>query len=132
MLVCLSSPAIVWAQTDDPAEQAMNAIRPEVIRAGIRFLSDDALEGRGTGTRGYDIAAKYMASQFESLGLQPAGDNGTYFQAVPLRSSKPDETKTVLTLMHAGKPADAAAGDRSNTFILRACWLWWEGVSEPG
>lgn len=81
----------------------MNSIRPEAIRAGIRFLSDDALEGRGTGTRGYDIAAKYMASQFESLGLQPAGDNGTYFQAVPLRSSRPDETKTVLTLTHTGK-----------------------------
>ena len=84
----------------------MNSIRPEAIRAGIRFLSDDALEGRGTGSRGYDIAARYMASQFESLGLQPAGDNGTYFQAVPLRASKPDETKTVLTLTHAGKPTE--------------------------
>ncbi len=90
------------AQSDD-AEQAMKTIRPEAIRAGMRFLSDDVLEGRGTGTRGYDIAAKYMASQFESLGLQPAGDNGTYFQAVPLRSCRPDETKTVLTLTHAGK-----------------------------
>lgn len=103
---CLASAAVDWAQTSDPVEQAMNAIRPEAIRAGIRFLSDDALEGRGTGSRGYDIAAKYMASQFESLGLQPAGDNGTYFQAVPLRSSKADETKTVLTLTHAGKPAE--------------------------
>jgi Zn-dependent M28 family amino/carboxypeptidase len=106
MFACLSSPAIVWAQTNDPAEQAMNSIRPAAIRAGIRFLSDDALEGRGTGSRGYDIAARYMASQFESLGLRPAGDSGTYFQAVPLRASKPDETKTVLTLTHAGKPAE--------------------------
>jgi hypothetical protein len=101
----LASSSELRAQSD-AAEQAMNSIRPEAIRAGIRFLSDDALEGRGTGTRGYDIAAKYMASQFESLGLRPAGDSGTYFQAVPLRSSKPDETKTVLTLTHAGKPAE--------------------------
>ena len=106
MLACLATAAVAWAQASDPTEQAMNVVRPEAIRAGIRFLSDDALEGRGTGTRGYDIAAKYMASQFESLGLQPAGDNGTYFQAVPLRSSKPEETKTVLTLTHAGKPAE--------------------------
>src|ERR1700694_811749 len=87
----------------DAADEAMNAIRPEAICADMRFLSDDALEGRGTGTRGYDIAAKYMASQFESLGLQPAGDHGTFFQAVPLRSTRPDQGKTVFTLTHTGK-----------------------------
>jgi Zn-dependent M28 family amino/carboxypeptidase len=103
LFACTAIAAMAGAQASDPAEQAMNTIRPEAIRAGIRFLSDDALEGRGTGTRGYDVAAKYMASQFESLGLQPAGDHGTYFQAVPLRSSRPDETKTQLTLTHAGK-----------------------------
>ena len=97
----LAGSSQVWAQSD--AEEAMKTIRPVAIRAGIRFLSDDALEGRGTGSRGYEIAAQYMASQFESLGLQPAGDHGTYFQAVPLRSSKPDEAKTVLTLTHSGK-----------------------------
>jgi hypothetical protein len=69
----------------------------------MRFLSDDALEGRGTGTRGYDIAAKFMATQFESLGLRPAGDNGSYFQSVPLRLAKPDETKTTLVLTRSGK-----------------------------
>ena len=87
----------------DAAEEAMSAIRPEAIRADMRFLSDDALEGRGTGTRGYDIAAKFMATQFESLGLQPAGDNGSYFQRVPLRLQKPDETKTTLVLTRSGK-----------------------------
>ena len=87
----------------DAADEAMSAIRPEAIRADMRFLSDDALEGRGTGSRGYDIAAKFMASQFESLGLQPAGDNGSYFQNVPLRSAKPDETKTTLVLSRSGK-----------------------------
>ena len=87
----------------DAADEAMNAIRPEAIRADMRFLSDDALEGRGTGSRGYDIAAKFMASQFESLGLQPAGDDGSYFQSVPLRSAKPDETKSTLVLSRSGK-----------------------------
>jgi hypothetical protein len=87
----------------DAADEAMSSIRPEAIRADMRFLSDDALEGRGTGTRGYDIAAKFMATQFESLGLQPAGDNGSYFQSVPLRLAKPNETKTTLVLERSGK-----------------------------
>ena len=67
------------------AEQAMNAIRPEAIRAHMRFLSDSLLEGRGTGTRGYEIAAYYVATELESMGLQPAGINHTWFQPVPLR-----------------------------------------------
>jgi len=87
----------------DAVDEAMSSIRPEAIRADMRFLSDDALEGRGTGSRGYDIAAKFMATQFESLGLQPAGDNGSYFQNVPLRSAKIDETKTTLILSRSGK-----------------------------
>lgn len=89
--------------SNDAADEAMTTIRPEAIRADMRFLADDLLEGRGTGTRGYELAAKFMAAQFEALGLQPAGDSGTYFQNVPLRSMKPDETKTILTLVPAGK-----------------------------
>jgi hypothetical protein len=107
--LCAVSLVLLFARTysvhanPDAADEAMNAIRPEAIRAEMRFLSDDALEGRGTGSRGYDIAAKFMASQFESLGLQPAGDNGSYFQSVPLRSAKPDETKSTLVLSRSGK-----------------------------
>ena len=44
-------------------------IRPETIRAHMSFLADDLLEGRGTGTNGFEIAAKYVASQFASYGL---------------------------------------------------------------
>lgn len=87
----------------DPADTAMATIRPEAIRADMRFLSDDLLEGRGTGSRGYDIAAKFMATRFESMGLQPGGDDGTYLQNVALRSMKVDETKSSLTLVRAGK-----------------------------
>jgi hypothetical protein len=50
----------------------------------VRFLSHDLLEGRGTGQRGGDIAAEYMATQFAEYGLKPAGDNGSYLQKVPL------------------------------------------------
>ncbi len=63
---------------------AMETINPEHIRWHVRFLSDDLLEGRGTGQRGGDIAAEYIATQFAEYGLKPAGDNGSYLQKVPL------------------------------------------------
>lgn len=67
-----------------PAFAAMQSIDPERIRAHVRFLADDLLEGRGTGQRGGDIAAQYIATQFALYGLKPAGDNGTYLQKVPM------------------------------------------------
>jgi hypothetical protein len=87
----------------DPADQAMASIHAEAIRADMRFLSDDLLEGRGIETQGYGVAARYMASQFEALGLQPAGSAG-YLQNVPLRSSRIDEAKATLTWVRAGVP----------------------------
>jgi Zn-dependent M28 family amino/carboxypeptidase len=59
-------------------------VKPENIRAHVKFLASDLLEGRGTGQRGGDIAAEYIATQFALDGLRPAGDNGTYFQDVPM------------------------------------------------
>ncbi|HZQ21989.1 MAG TPA: M28 family peptidase [Terriglobales bacterium] len=62
---------------------AMETINPEHIRQHVKFLASDLLEGRGTGQRGGDIAAEYIATQFALYGLQPAGDHGTYMQKVP-------------------------------------------------
>jgi Zn-dependent M28 family amino/carboxypeptidase len=66
------------------AYNALETINPERIRWHVRYLSHDLLEGRGTGQRGGDIAAEYMATQFAEYGLRPAGDHGTYMQKVPL------------------------------------------------
>ncbi|MGB2602623.1 MAG: M28 family peptidase [Candidatus Sulfotelmatobacter sp.] len=63
---------------------AMETIDPEHIRWHVRYLSHDLLEGRGTGQRGGDIAAEYMATQFAEYGLKPAGDGGSFLQKVPL------------------------------------------------
>src|SRR5437764_1971487 len=59
-------------------------ISGERIRAHTKFLASDLLEGRGVGTRGGDLATDYIATQFALVGAKPAGDNGTYFQRVPL------------------------------------------------
>lgn len=54
------------------------------IEADVRFLADDLLEGREAGTRGYDLAALYVAQRYRAIGLAPAGDDGSYYQRVPM------------------------------------------------
>ena len=66
---------------------------PERIRADVAFLADDLLEGRGTGTRGYDLAARYVAQRFEALGLQPGGANNSWYQEIPFASASLDPSK---------------------------------------
>src|SRR2546430_13352607 len=79
------------------AVAAMETINPERIRAHVRFLAHDLLEGRGTGQRGGDLAAEYIGTQFALYGLKPAGDKGTYFQEVPMVGVKTlDETSLNL------------------------------------
>jgi Zn-dependent M28 family amino/carboxypeptidase len=99
----LSLSAVPAQPVGDPSEVAMQSIRPEAIRAAMNFLADDQLEGRGTATRGYEIAAKYMASEFELMGLSPAGDASTYFQKVPLRSVRPEGSASSMTVIRNGK-----------------------------
>jgi hypothetical protein len=82
----------------DEAEAALKSIKPDAIRADMRFLADDLLEGRGTASRGHEIAARYVASQLEGMGLKPAGENGSYFQEVPIRSLTVDEAGSSATL----------------------------------
>jgi Zn-dependent M28 family amino/carboxypeptidase len=97
LTVCLSLPT--WAadggagakaakvpsvKLPGPAFVALETITPDHIRWHVRYLSHDLLEGRGTGQRGGDIAAEYIATQFAEYGLKPAGDHGTYMQKVPL------------------------------------------------
>ncbi len=94
------------ARLPGTAIAAMQKIDPERIRAHVRFLSHDLLEGRGTGQRGGDIAAEYIATQFAIYGLKPAGDSGTYMQKVPLVGITP-EPETTFSFV----PAKGAALD---------------------
>ena len=93
------------------ARSAADSIDAEKIRAHVRFLSLDLLEGRGPGTRGAEIAAQYIATQFALAGVEPAGDNGTYFQSVPLYAVHTDEEKTSFELVPStGKPVGLKYG----------------------
>lgn len=67
------------------------------LHAHMEFLADDLLEGRGTGTRGYQIAANYVAAQFEQMGLRP-GAGGSWFQPVPFRQTLPVPGQSSITV----------------------------------
>jgi hypothetical protein len=97
-----------FGQQLSPAEQsaalgAIHSISASAVRGHMRFLSDDLLAGRAPGTPGYDIAARYVATQMEAMGLMPAGERGTYFQKVPLRASVNEEARSSLILIMDGK-----------------------------
>ena len=93
------------------ARAAAASIDPEKIRAHVRFLSLDLLEGRGPGKRGAELAAEYIAAQFALDGLEPAGENGSYFQHVPLVAVHTDEDKTKFAFVPAtGGPIELAYG----------------------
>jgi Zn-dependent M28 family amino/carboxypeptidase len=91
---------------------SMRGIDAERIRAHVRFLADDLLEGRGTGARGGDIAARYIATQFALDGLKPAGDNGGYLQKVEFTGVHTLPATTVaLQPQHGGGAIDLKLGE---------------------
>ena len=67
VVLALALPAGAAPAANDPSDTAMESIRPEAIRAHMNFLADDLLEGRGANSRGYEISARYMATEFALL-----------------------------------------------------------------
>ena len=89
LVLVMGLPCGTSAQSDYPPTQLLDHITAPAIRAHMEFLADDLLEGRGTGTRGYQLAANYVRAQFEQMGLEAAGEAGTYFQNVQFRQLTP-------------------------------------------
>ena len=94
-----------------PPADLLAKIKPDAIRAQMAYLSDDLLEGRRTGTHGYMLAAKYVATQLQEMGLKPAGDSGTYFQKVRFRSITLNREKSSFTLRINGQEQALRFGD---------------------
>jgi Zn-dependent M28 family amino/carboxypeptidase len=98
--------------TPSAATRVARALDGRVLRAHLEFLADDALEGRAPGTRGGKTAAAYIATQFERLGLDPAGVDGTYFQRVPIIALTPE-------------PALATVGDSGQPLAWKQDFVMW-------
>ena len=87
------------------ADDAIPKFSPDIFRAHVEFLADDLLEGREIGTRGHEIAARYVATRFEALGLKPGGENGTWYQRITFQ-------KTIRTDGSASVAITGPGGDQ--------------------
>lgn len=104
----LSFAATCFAQIE--AIKSMNVINPDAIKATMTYLSDDLLEGRQPGTRGFVLASKYVESRFIALGLKPGIEDKSYIQKVPLRKAIVVENESSLTLINNGKEENLVYG----------------------
>ncbi len=93
------------------ADQAGPRIDEYKTRAHVKFLADDLLEGRGTGSRGGLLAAKYIAAQFEAMGLEPASADRSYFQPVQMVGNRTDPS-TRLTIKSSKGDENFVFGDQ--------------------
>jgi Zn-dependent M28 family amino/carboxypeptidase len=87
-LMALAALAVAGCGRDEAAT-GLAAITPEALEASIRFLSSDLLEGRRPGSRGSELGALYISTQFELAGLQPAVGDSSYLQPVALAAMRP-------------------------------------------
>ncbi len=91
-----------------PVAAALQTVQPAALEAHVRYLADDRLRGRLPGTPGYQLAVDYVADQFKKIGVQPAGDKGTFTQTVRLRRAFV-EPGAALSYQPASGPAQPLA-----------------------
>ena len=107
--ITLATLCLLLSACGDKPQSASTAPEADInrIKGHMAFLADDLLEGRDTGSRGHEIAAKYVASQFQQLGLQPAGTDG-YMQRVPFIQAFLEQNSPSFTLTTAAGSASLA------------------------
>lgn len=110
----------LWTIAFSQQKPGTSPFREDTLRAHIKFLSSDLLEGRGTGARGGDLAANYIAAQLEAVGLKGAGVGGSYFQNVSLFGVK-SNPKTILSV---------TAGDMNEVFTFADEFVAFTGAQQ--
>src|SRR5712664_1730690 len=111
IIIAVLVPAVTAISQRSSRNTGSSQISESALRAHIKFLSDDRLEGRGTGARGGELAALYLASQLEALGLKGAGANGSFFQPVSLVGVKADPNTKLVISGRNGKESFKFADD---------------------
>lgn len=135
LFITITALAMAQAQSDLPpaAQKAMNSIDAEKIRASVKYLADNKLEGRGTGQKGGDMAADWIAAQFKSYGLAPAGEAGSYFQNIRFYGVTTDPKQTQFSFVpKSGAPVvlkfadDYVATDQTHSAksVIDAPLVW--------
>lgn len=132
-----ATPAAMPSPAAGPAMAAAATITPDDMLERISYLASDELRGRDTPSPGLDSAAAYIAREFESFGLSPAGDDGSFIQRWPYTQTTFDRSATGLTLSAGGTTVNAEIG--RNFFVLPAMGaesatgpMTWAGAATPG
>ena len=99
-----------------PLDALTASISADSLRGHLSFLSSDLLEGRGTPSRGVDLAAEYIAAQFRRAGLEAAGDDG-YFQSANWQFAQRKDGDVTVTINAGGKTFTVPAGGASGNFV---------------
>lgn len=111
------------ASAQAPLDAITSRISADSLRGHLSYLSSDLLEGRGTPSRGQDLAAEYIAAQFRRAGLEPAGDDG-YFQTATWQYAQRGQADFSFTITAAGRkttvPLTGATGEFMERVNLRA------------
>ncbi|MEQ1857005.1 MAG: M28 family peptidase [Longimicrobiales bacterium] len=104
-----ADPPRVWPD-EGPFTWAPRPTQPGILADDLRThvyqLAADSMAGRAAGTRGNFMATTYVAAVFQRLGLRPAGENGTYFQTVPVEGAEPNfPARNVIAILPGSDPA---------------------------
>ncbi len=126
LLLAALAPAQIPSAADAhkalPGDRGKGAatIQPKQIEGWLTTLTSPEFGGRGTGQDGFRLAAEYLRDHFQALGLEPGGDNGTYWQTVPWANSAVDVAQSHVTLKKGDQvvlkvPGERLAGMASNS-----------------
>ena len=92
-------PSILMAQTQKPVSEAVETITPRDLQRRVGIIADDSMMGRDNPSRGLELTAKYVASEFGRIGLKPAGDQGSYLQRFKLTRWTIDTDRSAVELV---------------------------------
>jgi len=106
---CVCAPLALILAAAAPAPQPVDPVAAQRVRADVEFLASDLLEGRDTGSKGYEIGASYVASQFRAIGLTPGGTDGGWYEQVPFRKTSHASAPTASVVL-SGKALSLAPG----------------------
>ena len=116
--------AVSLAQNPKIPKEALvgyNAISASDLKARLSFIASPELEGRETTFRGQKVAARYIASEFQRIGLKPMGDSGTYFQHFKVETPKISDKSTITVIPKSGP----------TTFYLRKDFFAFSALDNP-
>ena len=115
-LVLATRPLTATAQTSAPTDAGAASITAADVAHRVGIIADDSMMGRDTPSRGLELTAKYVADQFRSFGLRPAGDSGTFLQHYAITRRLFEADSSAVTFKSGSTTAEARF-DRSARYL---------------